>query len=263
MHMQDGIGRGGYRILALVFLGIGVLGIVATLYAFRQAATPRGFFDWLGFALTLVALLALSGVTFLVLRKPGTASATESPSPAGAPPPPSRPIDFEFKAPAPKPEPETGPEVAVPLPPRPEAVLPPNRNIGRDAKGWPRRQPPSGLTMGERKELQQEAVQLLAKQGPPEEIEFVAAPKRPNGHTGGGAQVRATPTRTAKGREMAIRIDAPTMVARVADARDDPEWDPPGMTKGRCGNCGTLLYAPQVRPLHLRCPKCEKLTLLE
>ena len=30
----------------------------------------------------------------------------------------------------------------------------------------------------------------------------------------------------------------------------------PGRTRGQCGGCGTMLWAPTQRPLRLRCPKC-------
>ena len=33
MHMQEGIGRGGYRMLAIVFASIGLLGLGSTLGA--------------------------------------------------------------------------------------------------------------------------------------------------------------------------------------------------------------------------------------
>lgn len=271
MHMQDGIGRGGYRLLATVFLGIGVLGLVTTLYAFQAASSPRGLFDWLGFGLSFVALVALFALTLRILWKPGAEPApVAAPQPAGAPPlaPSSRPIEFEFN------EPETGPEVAIPIAPAPPAqpMGPPNRNLTRDTKGWPRRQPPSGLTMGERRELQAEAVELLAgpqalKSPARAGIEFETPPPRPRkapaGGYPGGVEFKPIPTPPPRAKEMAIRVDVPTAIARVAGPNDDPEWNPPGTTRGRCSGCSTMLYAPQERPIHLRCPKCEKLTLLK
>jgi len=29
-----------------------------------------------------------------------------------------------------------------------------------------------------------------------------------------------------------------------------------GRSRGQCGGCGTMLWAPAQRPLRLRCPKC-------
>ena len=261
--MQDGIGRGGYRLLASVFLGIGVLGLATTLYAFRQANAPRGFFDWLGFALTLVGLLALFAVSLTTLMKRGPDPEPDpTPTPAGAP---TRDIGFEF-TPTPEPAvPEVGEEVAIPIAvaPREPRVVQPNRNIGRDAKGWPSRQPPSGLTMGERRELQHQAVQMLTSTGADaEEIEFESSPPRArNGH----APPFTSPVAKSKpkGRDMSIRVEAPVSIARVAGPDDDMAWNPEGTTVGKCGGCGTRLYAPKERPINLRCPKCAKLTMLK
>ncbi|MFO1532315.1 MAG: hypothetical protein ABR562_01230 [Thermoplasmatota archaeon] len=246
--MQEGIGRSGYRLLSSVFLGIGVLGLVTTLYAFEQGTGPRGLFDWLGFGLSFVALVALYALALTILLKPA-ALASE---PSAAPSPAGRSLDFEFQPP---PMPETGPEVAIPIPAAKPLVVQPNRNIGRDAKGWPRRQPPSGLTMGEKRDLQVQAVEMLtAGKSSASEIEFEATPPRPrNGHTPGLPAVME--------RDMAVRVER-AVVARVAGPNDDPEWNPEGTTKGKCGGCGAMLYAPPQRPIHLRCPKCDKVTLL-
>lgn len=35
-----------------------------------------------------------------------------------------------------------------------------------------------------------------------------------------------------------------------------------GKTRGKCGGCGTYLWAPPERPIRLRCPKCGKIALL-
>lgn len=37
----------------------------------------------------------------------------------------------------------------------------------------------------------------------------------------------------------------------------------PGRTRGRCGGCGTALWAPAYRPIRLRCPKCQKSAWLQ
>jgi hypothetical protein len=44
---------------------------------------------------------------------------------------------------------------------------------------------------------------------------------------------------------------------------DDPPKPPPGKTRGRCGGCETYLWAPETRPIRLRCPKCGRVALLE
>jgi len=284
--MQDGIGRGGYRLLSSVFVGIGVLGIATTLVAFEQAGSPRGLFDWLGFALTFVALAALYALTLVILWRPAAVEPVSTATPiAGAPPAaPTRNLNFEF---ADLPEDledgtdSTGPEVAVPMPaarplPAPSPpVVQPNRNLERDTKGWPRRQPPSGLTLGERRTLERKAAEMLATGEEEATIEFTgpraaAAPSPTTRPTFRPAPTFRTEPRPAGRQEMAIRAAPsgsprsaiPTAIARVAAPNDDPSWSPPGTTKGQCSGCGVLLYAGAERPLNLRCPKCGKVTLL-
>lgn len=286
--MQDGIGRGGYRLLAAVFLGIGLLGLVATLYAFLEAggmAMRGGLFDWLGFGLSFVALGALFALSLVILWKPARVATpvamapTPAPTPTTIPPPP--PV-----APAPEPdleaEPETGPEVAIPLPPPTiPMVVQPNRNLAKDTKGWPRRQPPSGLTLGEKRRLEAEAMQMLAANGNARTIELAPRPSRvrasapavmpsragaPNGSVRNSSPVgnpAATSGPAEANRPMTIRVQPPATVARVAGPDDDPTWNPEGTTVGKCGGCGTRLYAPPQRPLNLRCPKCDRATLLQ
>jgi hypothetical protein len=253
MHMQDGIGRNGYRLLAATFLGLGVLGLVTTLYAFQRASSPAGLFDWLGFGLSLVALGALYALANVILMKPAAQPARA----AQFTPQPTQP-DKEWEAPPKEPDVETGPETVVPLPAAPKEPIPApaNRNLQRDTKGWPRRQPPSGLTMGEKRQLQQEAVQLLAGG----EVEFAPTPprKQMKVRTAPAVQVEEAPPVAARG-EALPRIT----IARIAGPDDDPSWNPEGTTVGKCGGCGTRLYAPPERPLRLRCPKCEKVTTLQ
>ncbi|HLF16083.1 MAG TPA: hypothetical protein VI796_01450, partial [Candidatus Thermoplasmatota archaeon] len=67
MHMQEGIGRNGYRVLSGVFFGLGLLGLGSTLYAFPPSPD---LFDWLGFSLSLVAFAVLFGLILVVLQKP-------------------------------------------------------------------------------------------------------------------------------------------------------------------------------------------------
>ncbi len=237
MHLQEGIGRGGYRWLATVFVILGVLGLTTTLYAFKGATDQArgGLFDWLGFALTIVSLALLYGMTLLILARRSAATSNPAP-PAATFTPMARMIDFEVKV---EDEHENGPEVAIPFEaPEPKVVLPPNRNIGRDAKGWPARHGPSGMTRGQLKEMQ----------GTP-------SPRAPR-----------SISRDAGGKAAAALLEAepsvPVVIARIGDAKDDPNWTPAGMARGKCGGCGSLLLAPPERPIRLRCPKCDKETML-
>jgi len=239
MHLQEGIGRGGYRWLATVFVALGVLGLVTTLYAFKTGQVRGGFFDWLGFALSFVALMLLYATLQILLASKAAPAANAPSVPAGAPTfTPTRQLDFEFKVEDDE-DMGHGPEVAVPMrevaapAPSPKVVLPPNRNLGRDAKGWPERHGPSGMTRGEWKE----------QQGSP-------SPRAPRSVTKSSAAI------------LEPDPGVPVVIARIGDAKDDPNWTPTGMARGKCGGCGALLLAPPERPIRLRCPKCDKETML-
>src|SRR5262245_6396451 len=82
MQMQEGIGRGGYRGLALVFFAVAGLGLVMAAFALQ----PSGFFEWLGLVLAAIALVALCSLTLMALAGAGSSTRTPRPEPAGAPP---------------------------------------------------------------------------------------------------------------------------------------------------------------------------------
>lgn len=232
--MQEGIGRGGYRWLATVFVALGVLGLTTTLYAFKGASGARGgFFDWLGFGLTVFALALLYGMVLMILLPRHARAAPSTQAPSFIPTP--RPMDFEFKIEEPDDlDSEHGPEVAISMPPeKPTVTLPPNRNIGRDTKGWPQRSGPTGITRGQLKEM-----------------EGTPSPRAP----------RSISKSTAAMLEPEPSV--PVVIARVGEAKDDPNWTPKGMARGKCGGCGAILLAPPERPIRLRCPKCDKETML-
>ncbi|MEA3189491.1 MAG: hypothetical protein QOD77_73 [Thermoplasmata archaeon] len=264
--MQEGIGRGGYRLLATVFAAIGVLGLVVTLYAFGKASTdgnPRTLFDWLGFGLSFVGLVAVYGLLLVVLaRRDGAAAAVraaEPPQPAGAPPlPVGRPLSFEFEpkaggdeehAIAVEEDVEEAPARGDPRPAiqRLPPVLPPNRNMQVDAKGWPQRKGPSGVTRGE---------QLAQRRG-----ETIVPLARTD--DGGVVMVPSpAPASSPRAAAMVVRKEPAAVLAKVAPPGGDPDFTPDGMARGKCGGCETILLAPQERPIHLRCPKCGKVTKL-
>lgn len=98
-----------------------------------------------------------------------------------------------------------------------------------------RRLVPSGQTLGEKREAAKKA---KAAPPPDEEVEFTTVPK-----------VRV-PARPAK---------VPLVVARRA-GKGAPPAD---LARGKCSGCGTLLWAPKTRPMSLRCPECDKVTLLK
>lgn len=217
--MQEGIGRGGYRILATVFLGVGLLGLASLIVAAVRAPSTAALV--LGICLTAVALAVLFVLALVGLAKRGGAP----PAPAGLPP--QRHLDVEYL------DAEDAPEEVDDAPREPVPVQP-NRNLTRDTKGWPQRKGPSGVTRGEARKA------AGAKPAIPIEFKATAA--------------RVVPMESAR-----APLEPPTVLAReVARNAKVPE----GMAKGQCGTCDAILLAPKVRPLKLRCPKCQKVTAL-
>ena len=260
--MQDGIGRGGYRVLAFVFFAVGALGLAVA----AVALAPAGLFDWLGLALAAVALATLTGLTLAALGAATFALRASRPDPAGAPdsgvvplPTPEPPIDsdpgadlgFDYPeveplAPTPGPgspalgspyqrSPPSQPKPARPLttpPPmaRPAQVSAPpsgKANPG-DGSGWPERQGKAGMTRRE-----------LAERDAPRDM--------------GPAFENDGPK--------PARREAPVVMARTV-ASAEATGIPDGTGVGKCGNCGVLLLAPKKRPIRLQCPRCERVHTL-
>ncbi|HLF16577.1 MAG TPA: hypothetical protein VI796_03995, partial [Candidatus Thermoplasmatota archaeon] len=100
----------------------------------------------------------------------------------------------------------------------------------KDPRSWPERTAPNAT----RKELGDRYTQNT-----PMVREILAA-------TTGGTQVA---------------MQAPTVLARTLP--NEEAAAPANASKGRCGGCGTVLVAPRTRPINLRCPRCDKVTLLK
>ena len=269
--MQEGIGRGGYRILALVFFGVGALGLVVAAVALQ----PDGLFDWLGLAFAAIAIATLTGLILATLGPtafapraaafaPG-AEADGSPVPLPTPEPPvdadpDADLGFEYPddgsgagAPTPMAAPRAQPTLAPPYEPQPH-VLPtqrtarstPPRPMGRpaqhsappsgksahDESGWPQRRGPAGLT---RRQVAEGGRGGSLPRDPGPEIE-VDGPKP-------------------------ARREAPIIMARTV-ASAEATGIPDGTGVGKCGNCGVLLLAPKKRPIRLQCPRCERVHTL-
>lgn len=222
--MQEGIGRSGYRVIALVFFGLGVLGLATSTYAVQ----PEGVFGWLGFVLTAAAVVALLVLSLVVLAARPAAPAAR-PAPAGVVEP--EPGLLPTPMPAADPQADLGVEYddfdvePVDLPagtqlstvppeqPRAPAVVPPRKPQG-DTKGWPKRKDPTGVTRGEMRKRERQP-------------EF-ESPREP-----------------------------PLVMARTA-ASAEATGIPDNVSLGKCGNCGVLLLAPKRRPIRLQCPRCER-----
>jgi hypothetical protein len=248
MHMQEGIGRGGYRMLALVVFGLGALGVATA----AVATDPAGFFDWLGFLLAGVALAALLGIVLSTLG--ATPARAAAPLAAGAPagafprptpePPaeadPNADLDFEYSdaeplqplepvsdVPAARPVP-TGPPPRAMMPPMPMTAPPAGRASRPSDSGWPDRTPRAGMT---RRQLHER--NLPRDPGPDIEVDGPAPAKR----------------------------EPPVVMARTV-ASAEATGIPDGSGVGKCGNCGVLLLAPKKRPIRLQCPRCERVHTL-
>jgi hypothetical protein len=260
MQMEDGIGRGGYRVLAFVFFGVGALGLAMA----AVALSPSGFFDWLGLGLAAVALASLTGVALSLLgpMPAGLRSAfSATPAGAGAPdsgvvplPTPEPPVDADpsvdlgFEYPeveplAPRPEPvsivpppppRTGRSLSTPPPmARPaHSTAPPSGKADPGAGGWPERRGKAGVTR--RQVAERNAPPPPASSGPDIEMD---------------------------GRPPAARREPPIVMARTV-ASAEATGIPEGTGVGKCGNCGVLLLAPKKRPIRLQCPRCERVHTL-
>jgi len=241
--MQEGIGRGGYRVLALVFVAVGALGLLIA----DIAVKPSGAFAWLGFALAAIALAALAILTMATLG-PGSARApAPEPEPLSAP---GAPVPLETPEPPMEADPSADvgfeySDVPAPLGQEPDRFLPPPRpqpppvpitqprRAPRTDAGtgtWPERTPPSGMT---RRQAMEQAIPGAPPPGPSFESD---APKP-------------------------ARREAPIIMARTV-ASAEATGIPEGTGVGKCGNCGVLLLAPKKRPIRLQCPRCERVHTL-
>ena len=221
--MQEGIGRSGYRVIALVFFGLGGLGLLTTYATFGAG----NLYEWLGYALLALGLVALLILALQVLSvRPAGTSAPQAalepepglmPMPMAADPDADLGVDYSGDAePQPVAEEEMVPvSYAPPEQPRAPIIAPPRRVDQVDTKGWPKRREPTGMTRGE----------LLKSKR--EQPEFEA------------------------GRE------PPLVMARTA-ASAEASGIPDNVSLGKCGNCGVLLLAPKRRPIRLQCPRCER-----
>lgn len=223
--MQEGIGRSGYRVIALVFFAVGLLGLATSLYSFR----PDGLYGWLGFSLAAIALVALLVLCLAVLRA-RLPSLQGMPAPSGAPAVTLEPVPDLL--PVAQPEADLGVEYAdedivpavaseapaypvPPSPPRAPPYVPPRRTPPEPKGGWPKRKAPSGVTRGEARKRERDMPEFEAGREPP------------------------------------------LVMARTA-ASVEASGIPDNVSLGKCGNCQVLLLAPRRRPIRLQCPRCER-----
>jgi hypothetical protein len=220
--MQEGIGRSGYRLIALVFAALGALGLASLYVALR----PTEWYQWLGYGLVIVALVALLVVVMRVLSirpqaggRAAPAGVVEPepgllPTPVPADPAADLGVEYDDFDVEPVAVADGAMAMAPPEQPRAPMVVPPRKPQG-DTKGWPKRPEPSGVTRGELRKREKEQPQF-------------ESPREP-----------------------------PLVMARTA-ASAEASGIPDNVSLGKCGNCGVLLLAPKRRPVRLQCPRCER-----
>lgn len=164
--MQEGIGRSGYRVIAVVFFGLGLLGLFTALASLQ----PQTLFESLGLALAGLAVAALFVLCLVVLARrpaaPSQAAETLAPLiPAMPQADPSADLGVEYDDVA-----AGGDELVLdttpPEQPRAPIVVPP-RKPQPDSKGWPTRKEPSGMTRGEALKRKREQPEFEPVREPP------------------------------------------------------------------------------------------------
>ena len=264
MHMQSGIGRAGFLLLALVVFAVGAFGFALTWAAFKASAST---FFWMGLGVAGAAMVLLY---LFASFAPGRADAPRAPVPAPspaapAPKPKAEAQDFEFNdyQPAPKAAPEDlvlPPAFQDAKPPGAEAQAPvefqaapkaapsrprPEASSGRDPSAWPGQKGQSAWShhVSHQRRVQDEVADSRRR------------------HEMADRYTQNTPTMRAILEEKPQAT--PERLADRAPRDMNTDFVAPGMSIGQCGQCKTLLLAPEERPLRLKCPECAKITLLE
>lgn len=298
--MQEGIGRGGYRALALVFCAVGLVGLLVAALADR----PSGF-GWVGLLLAAAGLVALPFLVRAVLGLDGTLRARVRAEPRGAPdeaapvplPTPEPPLEadpdadigFEYSDPTPTPVArapapvalsaapastvslsspwemdEPGPEFEAPMA---AATRPRTMSLPPPAPKPAARAPPPPMARP-RAHSAPPSGKSAADSGWPERRGKAGVTRRQVAESSGAAP---PPSRRDLPRDPgpAVEVEGPgparrdppiVMAKTVASA--EATGIPEGVGVGKCGNCGVLLLAPKKRPIRLQCPRCERVHLL-
>ncbi len=264
MHMHEGIGRAGYRLLAAVFLAVGLLGAALAWYGTTQPGTIVTVLGLLlaGVALTLLFVQAVLLPGAAGPRAPAKPASLEA-APLPRPRAPEADVGFDFQdtLPVARAAPE---QLVVPpafqagipptpgaasMPPAPEPdpmppVVAPVQFNERDAAAWPGSRGPSSWTTEQK--ARQHASQRAEERRPRQEFTQRYTQRTPTVR-----QILTNPPAAAH---------APVAPRSAATP---PGAAPEGKSRGQCGQCGTILLAPTRRPLNLKCPVCQKVSRLE
>lgn len=239
MH-DNGIGRAGYRLLAVVFFAVGLGGLALAWTAARTDVA--GVFTAVGLATAGAAHALLLLTFFATTVDPQEQAAVKEEPPAPAAPRPSRPVpELHFEYEDPQPAASAAPEHMVlpkafqegpPTPGGEEALVAFEAAPRAEARPAPRQAAPA----------------TPAKREPREELRE--------------RYTRNTPT-LRRVLEEEKQPEAPVVRAERCPEEFDPDWIPDGKTRGRCGGCSTTVLAPTARPVRLKCPQCGRITLLK
>lgn len=166
--MQEGIGRSGYRVIALVFFGLGVLGFATAVVA----VDPASLVEWLGFSLAGIALVALAALCLVVLAmRPSSApprpDVVAAPIHHGHASNPDADLGVEYDEPVDEPEDFTPIDTTPPEPQRLPPYIPPRKTPAQPKGDWPARKGPSGMTRGEALKKKREQPEFEAVREPP------------------------------------------------------------------------------------------------
>lgn len=243
MQMLSGIGRLGTRLLALFLLAVIGLGIAALMAALPTTPGPMAF---LGVVVASLGALSLAAITFTAagsvprrVRRAKPEDIDLTPDPALARPDAAG-VDFlDLGLPAIQARPAGAPRgsvAGVPVARTAEPIVrgEPLVAAPRDPRLWPDRRPGPGTVAPKRQELTRKYTQTTPL------VRGILA------GSGSTAVYEHIPEVTAE-------LPRPGQVQN--------QW-PEDKTRGRCGSCNTIVFAPTVRPLRLRCPACSKTTLL-
>lgn len=253
--MDNGIGRTGYRLLALVFLAVGLLGLVLAWVAAPVLVDTALTVAAATVAAALMALFALA----MVLTAGGTAATPSAPGPmapqratpssgpasAGAP----GALEFEYGDGPARTEPLSGDDEFHAVLHRADTSDEPVRTAppAGSTTDWPVRTPkharpaPEEPTPEPRRNVARELADRYTTETPMVRAILSAS------HDGPSASHEPVREVTAKRVEPGVR----------------PGDAPRGTKMGRCGGCNSVLLAPTERPLRLRCPRCRRVTLLK
>ncbi len=261
MHMQQGIGRAGYRLLAVVFflLGLGGLGMVWTAIAVDVSTA----FQLTGLVTSAFAQMCVLVIMFILSRMPSEQMELESME---------APAETVPAAPAPAAPAPAAPAPAAPAPVAPAPVASmssePVEFEYTDVESVPRAAPTEMIVPPA---FQKEVIPVEHEIHP---VTHAPTPPAPTPPAPPAPEPRAQVTEEDRRRALRDKytqntpmmremVEVPEVRAQRAPPDVNEDWMPDGKMRGKCSKCSTIILAPTKRPIKLRCPVCGNTSLLE